>query len=126
MYYEDYRVYHEQNNALLSYLRFVQFEGDPSDLCPHMIPPVASIALCTPTKRDLRLPVLSAKNETRMLQKLREIALKRLHGFKETVEDDEELLRKRGKTMEYNERNCIVYRMGEKKVSFRRVYNIVA
>lgn len=63
------------------------------------------------------MPAVSIANERLMLGKLREIAGNCLAKFPQTYEEDMKLLS--GKTLTYNERNCIMYRAGEKRVSLR-------
>ncbi len=61
------------------------------------------------------LKPISAENETRALKRLRVLCRDALLDFSTTQEQDLELLA-RGGPISFNERNCIVYRAGEKTV----------
>ena len=114
VYYEDFEEHYRENSMLLQYLRFIQYEGDPDLLCKCLDPSVSSIATCKRDKRELIVNPISKKNEVSTLKKLKDMCTRSLSKYKEAYEIDEELLR--AKELTYNERNCIIYRMGEKKV----------
>jgi hypothetical protein len=115
-FFEDYKTNTDKNNKFLGYLRFLQFDGNLKDLCKYLIPQVSNLSSCKSTRRKLRMPCISIENEKKMLQKLKEIATKCLSKFPQTYEDDVQQLA--NKSLTYNERNCLVYRSGEKKVDY--------
>eukprot|EP00826_Nyctotherus_ovalis_P008464 TRINITY_DN12192_c0_g2_i12.p2 TRINITY_DN12192_c0_g2~~TRINITY_DN12192_c0_g2_i12.p2 ORF type:complete len:147 (-),score=22.92 TRINITY_DN12192_c0_g2_i12:45-485(-) len=114
MYYEDFEGHCWENYELLQYLRFVQYEGNCDCLCGYLDPPVSSIATCKREKRTLLIGSMSKKNEISMLKRLKEICNRHLNKYGESYGKDEELLK--SKELSYNEQNCTIYRMQEKKI----------
>lgn len=65
------------------------------------------------------LPVLSIKNETRVLEKLKSLSKEYLGWYPHSLSDDEEALRQddEGMTeMTFNQRNSVLFRQGEKEI----------
>merc|ERR1711957_410002 len=65
------------------------------------------------------LPVLSIKNETRVLEKLKSLSKEYLGWYPHSLSDDEEALRQddEGMTeMTFNQRNSVLFRQGEKGI----------
>lgn len=114
VYYENFEKHCKENYELLQYLRFAQYEGDCDCLCRYLDPPVTSIATCKREKRTLLIGSISKKNEISVLKKLKEICNRHLNKYGESYGKDEELLKNKG--LSYNERNCIIYRMQEKRI----------
>ena len=113
-YFEDFKGNMEKNNKYLGYLRFVQFSGDLKQLCAYLNPSIGNLATAAAIRRKLRLPALSKENEKAALEKMKEIARKCLEKFPQSYDDDMQQLT--NKALTFNERNCIIYRSGEKKV----------
>ena len=62
---------------------------------------------------------LTVKNELRVLKKIHEICIKELSKYPSSLEEDQELIRKEQNneiTLTYNIRNCVIMRLGEKKI----------
>ncbi len=64
---------------------------------------------------SLNLPPLSLENEGRALQLLKQTCQVLLSKYPTSAKDDTELLFQHDLT--YNQRNCIIFRLSEKKVS---------
>jgi len=71
------------------------------------------VNVCVSKLRKLKLPTLSIENEKAMLKKFKEIAEACLKKYPQTYEEDLKLLKT---DLTYNQRNCIIYRSGEKKI----------
>jgi len=114
-YFEDFKDNFAKNNKLMGYLRFIQYNGDLTKIANDcLIPPVKSINTATSMRRKLRLAAISVANEVDALKKLKEIAEICLNKYPQKYEEDLKLLE--NKTLTFNERNCIIYRLGEKKI----------
>jgi len=120
--FEDYKAYIKKDDKFFGYLRFIQYEGDLSLLCKYLIPQISNVTTCKFTRRKLRMPSISIENEKIMLQKLNEIGKACLAKFPQSYEEDMNYLK--DKSLGFNERNCIIYRSGEKKVYYYFIYNI--
>jgi histone-lysine N-methyltransferase SETD3 len=62
---------------------------------------------------------LTVKNELRVLKKIQEICLKELSKYQNSLEEDQELIRKEQNnelTLSYNIRNSVIMRISEKKI----------
>lgn len=114
-YFEDFKTNSDKNKKFLGYLRFIEFDKNLKDLCKYLNPQISNPETCKSIRRKLRMTSISKENEKLMLRKLKEIATKCLSKFPDTYEKDIELLS--NKSLSYNERNCIIYRSGEKKVN---------
>lgn len=64
---------------------------------------------------DQTIP-LSLQNELKVLKKIKEMCRDRLSLYPHTTEYDEELLKEKHQKLTYNQRICIRYRLGEKRV----------
>ena len=105
----------KKNNKFLGYLRFLTYTGDLNQIASvYLNPLVLNIETCEVVKRKLRMPAISVENEKAMLKKLENIAQTSLSMYPQTYEEDMELLK--NEKLTFNERNCIVYRAGEKKI----------
>eukprot|EP01022_Parablepharisma_sp_SALTPOND_P008038 TRINITY_DN135108_c1_g1_i1.p2 TRINITY_DN135108_c1_g1~~TRINITY_DN135108_c1_g1_i1.p2 ORF type:complete len:281 (-),score=29.12 TRINITY_DN135108_c1_g1_i1:805-1647(-) len=114
-YFEDFKDNLHKNSKLLGYLRFLQYDSDLTYIAQnYLIPQIKNMSAYSPVRRKLRLPAISISNERQMLMKFKEIAVNCLKKYPQTYEEDLKLLE--NKTLTYNERNCIVYRAGEKKI----------
>ena len=114
-YFEHFGENEKTNNKFLSYLRLIEYTAKLDDLCPHFIPTIENLKTCTATRRKIRAPPLSLENEKKMLARLKEIANSHLGMYKQTYEEDMQLL-KNDNTMSFNKRNSVILRSGEKKV----------
>jgi hypothetical protein len=61
------------------------------------------------------LPALSVENEVRALKRLKDVVTRQLDDYDETYAEDIEILE--NGQINQNERNCILMRSGEKKVT---------
>lgn len=114
-YFEDYKDNFLKNNKFLGYLRFLQYNSDLTYIAQNYLnPSVKNLKSIPSGRKKLRLPPISIANEKDMLVKCKEIAENCLKKYPQTYEEDLKLLE--SKTLTYNERNCIVYRSGEKKI----------
>ena len=113
-YFESFKEDFKKNNKFLSYLRFLEYQGDLKHIAAaYIIPPVLDIDVCIDSRRKLKMPAISIENEKLMLKRLTEIVETCLNKYPQTYEEDLELLKT---DLSYNERNCVIYRMGEKKI----------
>lgn len=113
-YFEEFKENYQKNQKFLGYLRFIEYTGDLNLIgSTYMTPAVVSASTCVSKHRKLKLPAFSVENEKAMLRKLREIAKACLKKYPQTYEEDMELLKKE---LTFNERNCIIYRSGEKRI----------
>jgi hypothetical protein len=113
-YFEEFKDNHQKNQKFLGYLRFIEHRGDLSHIgSAYVVPAVDNVNVCPSKSRKLKLPALSIENEKAMLKKFKEIAETCLKKYPQTYEEDIKLLET---DLTYNERNCIVYRSGEKKI----------
>jgi hypothetical protein len=65
------------------------------------------------------VPPISAANEKAALFKLKQLAEDNLHQYKDSYESDEERLK--SSALSFNERNCLIFRSSEKRVSARSI-----
>ena len=56
------------------------------------------------------------KNELSMLKKVKEIMESYLKNYKSTLEDEEKLLKEKRNSMNFNEFNCCIMRIGELRI----------
>ena len=114
-YFEDYKDNAPKNDKYLGFLRFIQYDGPLDEIGKRFVnPPIESPETCSTLRRKLRMQAISVANERKMLQKLKEIAGICLAKFPQSYDEDVKLLA--SSKLTYNERNCIYYRCGEKKV----------
>ena len=114
-YFEDFKDSFAKNCKFLGYLRFLEYKTELSFIAQnYLIPPVSELSDIASARRKLVMPPISTENEQDMLVKLIEIATKCLKKYPQTYEEDAKLLE--NKDLTFNERNCIVYRSGEKKI----------
>jgi len=68
--------------------------------------------------KGLSLKVISTKNELRVWSKITAIMSESLSKYDTSLEVDEGLIEMddKEKNLSYNERNCLLYRIGEKKI----------
>ena len=78
------------------------------------------------------IPPISLENEMKVLRTLNDAALSALQQFDQSLEEDEELLRRSADpsdsfTLTPNQRNCVIMRRGEKEVHhfYRKLYEEV-
>ncbi len=114
-YFEDFAGNQKINEKFLSYLRFLEYEGDLNRLGEYFTPMIANVKTCKSAKRKLNLPSISVENESKMLVRLKKLAQENLAGYPQTYEEDVKLMQNE-KSLTFNQRNCIIFRMGEKKV----------
>lgn len=114
-YFENFAENKAENEAFLSHLRFVVFEGDLSALNSFFEPPAGDPLTCPRVKRVLTMPPISIENEKKMLITLQAKAEQRLKEYSQSYEKDVDMM-KSAKQLTFNHRNAIVFRMGEKKV----------
>lgn len=99
-------------------MRFIEFEGDISILQEGKVRE-------DKTKPDIEqrdeysaenFMILSIKNEVKVLTSVKNLASKNLSNFPTTIKEDQELLLRDDTehNLTFNQRNCIVYRNGEK------------
>ena len=102
---------------LMSALRFVAYEGeDVKELEKYVI---------IPKRKDLYfktilIPPLSAANEAKAMIILKDIALRKMEPFSDTLEVDEGILAKE-KNLSFNAKNALRLRIGEQKSLWRIV-----
>ncbi len=113
-YFENYKDNQKTNDKYMSYLRYVEYDGDLNAISEYLVPPVEDVRTCRGMRRKLRLAPVSVENEKKALGKLKLIAEKCLSKYPQTYEEDLKLLQ--NKLLTFNQRNCIVLRSGEKKV----------
>lgn len=99
---------------MLGYLRFIEYDEDFNRIGKYFIPAIPNIKTCKADKRKLRMPAVSIRNEKRMLTKLKTIAEKCLGKFAQSYEEDVKTLE--NAELSFNERNCLVFRAGEKRI----------
>ena len=103
---------------LFSYLRFVEFAGDPMTLYKYQFQ--------QPTKKGedddeesvfqgTNIPPISIENEKRILQKIEKLSIEQYKQYPTTYEEDLKIL-ETNKEMTWTQRNCVLMRSGEKKV----------
>eukprot|EP00826_Nyctotherus_ovalis_P004509 TRINITY_DN10986_c0_g1_i12.p1 TRINITY_DN10986_c0_g1~~TRINITY_DN10986_c0_g1_i12.p1 ORF type:complete len:211 (+),score=66.64 TRINITY_DN10986_c0_g1_i12:76-708(+) len=97
----------DHNNKMLGYLRFIEYDEDFNHIGKYF-------KTCKADKRKLRMPVMSIRNEKKMLTKLKTIAEKCLSKFPQSYEEDMKMLE--SAELSFNERNCLVFRAGEKQI----------
>ena len=110
---ENYKKQIDDNNKLLEHLRLSVHNEGLSNL------QIAHKKLkknIDDSKEKLRLPYISIKNEKDMLIKLKSIAMKSLKKYPTTYEHDQDILTNKEK-LTSNQKNCVIFRMGEKKVN---------
>lgn len=96
----------------MSYLRFAFYEGKEDKL----IQLISEEQIMSSNKKFQAISIkpITIENEITALQKLALLCTEGLCKYNTTFEDDKELLLK--KELTYNERNCITFRLTEKKV----------
>lgn len=114
-YFENFDNNLKPCNKLLGYLRFIEYDGDLNKITKHFKPKIEDIKKVDSKIRKLKMPVISIENEKKMLIKLKQIAEKCINKFPTTYEEDQKILQENSK-LSFNERNCIIFRAGEKKV----------
>lgn len=103
-----------------SFLRFVVFRGDPMKLYNYQFQ--QSTAKKTdeddyePAYDGTNIPALSIENEKEVLYRILLLAKKQLDAYPTTYEQDLKVLEE-NKDMTYNNRNAVLMRSGEKKVT---------
>jgi len=120
-YFENYAADMKTNDKLLGYLRFFEYEGNLNDIGQYFNPPIENVKTVKVMKRKLRLPPVSVDNEKKMLARLKLIAEASLKKYPQTYEEDVKILKEQEKTLSFNQRNSLIFRMGEKKVFFTTV-----
>ena len=114
-FFEDYTENQATNDKFLSYLRLIEFKGDLNTLAPYLNPVVANAKSCEPLHRKFRCPPISLENEKIALMKMKLIAEKCLSKYPNSYEEDMKILAEK-KDITFNQRNCMIFRSGEKKV----------
>ena len=61
------------------------------------------------------MSIQSLENEKKVLKRVIMLAIKQLKGYPTTIEDDEKIL-KENTELTFNTRNCVLMRLGEKRV----------
>ena len=121
-YFEDFEGNKKKNEKFIGYLRFIVYDGELSYLKKYFYPPIGAIHSARFIRRKLKMPIISIDNEKKMLRRLKSIAENRLSEYPETYDEDLKLLKNADLT--FNQRNCIVFRMGEKKVVIFTIIDI--
>ena len=116
-FFENYPAEKKTNEKLLGALRFVEYDGDLNLLGECFTPTIESVKMCKCARRKFRMPAISIENEKKMLNRLKKIAETNLKVYPQTYEEDAKIMQNE-KSLTFNQRNCIIFRMGEKKVSF--------
>ena len=116
-YCENFNDNVRRNNKFLGYLRFIEYDDNLNKICSYFKPEIKDVKTCANTYKKLRLTAQSISNEKKMLAKLKAIAQKCLDKFDTSYEEDKKRIEEDTK-LTFNTRNCIVYRMGEKKVLY--------
>jgi hypothetical protein len=62
-----------------------------------------------------RMPFLGLENERRVWDHIKHVLVGHLEAFDSTIAEDEEILKNTNLT--FNERNCVLYRKGEKQTA---------
>ncbi len=104
----------EKFRNVISYLRYIAYSGPEDGLAK--LKAGATKGDVAPFKAQ-NVPPLSAENEEKAMETLKLLCEQNLAKFPDPVERDVELLKAGGLT--YNERNCILFRMSEKRVNLR-------
>jgi len=117
-YFENYAADMKTNDKLLGYLRFLEYDGNLNDIGKYFDPPFNNTKSAKAKKRKLNLPPISIDNEKKMLSRLKLIAETNLKKYPQTYEEDVKILKEQEKALSFNQRNCLIFRMGEKKVFF--------
>jgi len=103
-----------------SFLRFVQYEGDPMTLYKFQF---AQNAKRNDEDDDdansfqgTNIPPISLSNEKSVLKRIMDQALIQLKKYPTTYEEDLKILENQKDKMSWNNRNCVLMRSGEKKI----------
>ena len=107
---------HKRFAKAISYMRYVAFNGTKAELESIRIKCTEKPKSKKNDFRALNLEPISKENEEMALNLLKKVCEETLAKYPETYENDLELLKK--PTLTFNEKNCILYRSSEKKVSF--------
>eukprot|EP00826_Nyctotherus_ovalis_P028222 TRINITY_DN2228_c0_g1_i14.p1 TRINITY_DN2228_c0_g1~~TRINITY_DN2228_c0_g1_i14.p1 ORF type:complete len:132 (+),score=32.22 TRINITY_DN2228_c0_g1_i14:75-470(+) len=108
----NYNEDKEENDRLLEYMRIMLYNESLNILQEYY----RKVKTLPNPNKKWRLPPITISNELLLLKELRILAEDSLKKYPQTYEEDVELLKEREK-LTFNQRNCIIYRMGEKKVN---------
>jgi histone-lysine N-methyltransferase SETD3 len=86
----------EQSLLFFSWVRIMEYNGDFKGI-------------------SINSPIM-LKNELNMLKKVKEIMQSYLKNYKSTLEDEEKLLKEKRNSMNFNEFNCCIMRIGELRI----------
>ena len=103
-----------------SYLRFAEFRGDPMVLYKCQFQQSSRKKSDEDedyyeTYKGTNVPPLSIENETDVLQRIQKLAESQLKKYPTTLEEDQKIL-ETNKSLDFNQRNCVLMRSGEKSV----------
>jgi hypothetical protein len=96
---------------LLEYMRIMIYDESLSDLQNYY----RRVKAIPQSDKNWFLPSITVWNEKILLKDLIALAENSLEKYSETYEEDVKILEEQDK-LTFNQRNCVVYRMGEKKV----------
>ena len=105
-----------------SFVRFVQFEGDPMTLYKFQFQQSSTAKKSEEDDEDVtfqgtNIPPISIANEKSVLRRIMEQALIQLKKYPTKYEEDIALLETK-RDFTFSQRNCVLMRSGEKKVLF--------
>jgi histone-lysine N-methyltransferase SETD3 len=113
----------------LSWIRFVVFDGDLDDLYVKVTDALAEAKKVAEAAGKKKwgsigdyVKAIDLHTEIRMWRKIHQVATEALSKYPTTLEEDKALLAKEeaadqaAKTLTYNTRNCVLLRVGEKKI----------
>jgi len=102
-----------------SYLRIVEYKGDPMELykCKFNQPSKKNDEddEFYETYKGINVPPLSLELEIEVMHKIRKLAQQSLSKYPTTYEEDLKLVES-AKDLTWNQRNCVLMRLGEKKI----------
>jgi histone-lysine N-methyltransferase SETD3 len=102
-----------------SFLRFINFKGDPMTLYKFQIMEGSSKKADEDNEENYfqctNIPPISIENETQCLNQIKDQCKVQLNEYPTTYEEDLKLL-ETNKDLTYNQRNCVIMRSSEKHV----------
>ena len=112
----------ENTYKFLSFMRFVEYDGDMMLLAAAKMkdeqahPPTEEGA--TIEYKAENLSVISIKNESKILSKIKQMSETYLAAYPNSIEEDTEILARDDKEqyLTFNQRNCVYFRKGEKEI----------
>ena len=112
----------ENTYKFLSFMRFVEYDGDMMLLAAAKMkdeqgkPPTEEGAPIEYKAENLS--VMSIKNESKILSKIKQMSETYLAAYPNSIEEDTEILARDDKEqyLTFNQRNCVYFRKGEKEI----------